>query len=150
MSRTIEQVKDILHGTHRWHAGLQWYDFLLAIEYHRDGTGEMMYGEGQALRSDIKFRYKISADLHLHFEFFDTIDPFWFPYRGKMFERTAENAYKTVGFHLLDGPFIIDAPYHQQYTYRYLLRFSADPFPEGEGSPDKSLLDYYGGRMSDS
>jgi len=144
MSRTIEQIRGILHGTRRWNAGLQWYDFLQAIEFRRDGTGEIMYGAGQALRSDIKFRYKISAARHLHFEFFDTIDPFWLPYRGKMFERTEENAFKTVAFHLLDGPFVIDEPYHQQHTYRYLLRFAADPFPEGEGSADKSLLDYYG------
>jgi putative transposase len=140
MSRTIEQIRDILHGSQRWNAGLQWYDFLLAIEFRQDGTGEMMYGEGQALRSDIKFRYEISADLQIQFEFFDTIDAFW----GKMFERTEENAFKTVAFHLLDGPFVINEPYHQQHSYRYLLRFSADPFPHDEGSSDKSLLDYYG------
>ena len=144
MSRMIKQVRDILHGTHRWKAGLQWYDFLLAIEFHQDGTGEMMYGESQALRSDIKFRYEISADLQIQFEFFDTINAFWLPYRGKMFERTEENALKTVTFKLLDGPFVIDEPYHQQHTYRYLLRFSSDPFPDGEGSLDQSLLDYYG------
>ena len=144
MSRTIEQVKDILCGSHRWNAGLQWYDFLLAVEFHEDGTGEMVYGGGQALRSDVKFRYEISADMRIHFEFFDTIDDFWFPYRGKMFERTAENAFKTVAFDVLDGPFIIDEPYNQQHAYRYLLRFSSDPFPEGEGEPGGSLLDYYG------
>ncbi len=144
MNRTIGQIKDILHGSPRWNAGLQWYDFLLAIAFRQDGTGEMMYGEGQALRSDITFRYEISADLQIHFEFFDTVDPFWMPYRGKMFERTEENAFKTVGFHLLDGPFVIDEPYHQQHTYRYLLRFSDDPFPDDEGSSDQALLDYYG------
>jgi hypothetical protein len=34
----------------------------------------------------------------------------------------------------------------EQHTYRYLLRFSANPFPEDEGLPDsdKSLLDFYG------
>ena len=144
MSRTIDRVRDILHGTHRWNAGLQWYDFLLAIEFHRDGTGEMMYGGGQALRSDINFRYKISADMQIHFEFFDTIDVFWLPYRGKMFERTEKNAFKTVAFHLFDGPFVIDGPYNQHHTYRYLLRLSSNPFPDGEGPPDESLLDYYG------
>ena len=143
MSRTIERVRDILHGTHRWKAGLHWYDFLLAIEFHRDGSGEMMYGSGQGLRSDIKFRYEISA-VRMRFEFFDTIDAFWRPYRGKMFERTKANAFKTVAFYLFDGPFVIDEPYHQQHTYGYLLRFSVNPFPDGEGSPDKSLLDYYG------
>lgn len=100
----------------------------------------MTYGEGQALRSDINFRYKISADMQIHFEFFDTFDDFW----GKMFERTEKNAFKTVAFHVLDGPFVIDEPYQQQHTYCYLLRFSTDPFPEGEGSPGESLLDYYG------
>ncbi len=144
MNRTIGQIRDILHGTPRWNAGLHWYDFLLAIEFHQDGTGEMMYGENQGLRSDIAFRYEIAADMQIHFEFFDTIDAFWLPYRGKMFERTEGDALKTVAFHLLDGPFVIDEPYHQQHTYRYLLRFSSDPFPEGEGPPDESLLDYYG------
>ena len=147
MGRTVKQIREILHGSRRWNAGLQWYDFLLAIEFHQNGTGEMMYGGGQALQSDIKFRYEISAAIQIHFEFFDTIDAFWLPYRGKMFERTKENAFKTVGFHLLNGPFVIDEPYHQQHTYRYLLRFSSNPFPDGEGSPgppDKSLLDYYG------
>ena len=144
MSRTIGQIRDILHGTPRWNAGLHWYDFLLAIEFRRDGTGEMMYGGGQALRSDINFRYEIAADMQIHFEFFDTIDAFWLPYRGKMFERTEENALKTVAFQLLDGPFVIDEPYHQQHTYRYLLRFASDPFPAGEGPADASLLDYYG------
>jgi len=112
----------------------------------------MMYGGGQALRSDINFRYEISADLHIHFEFFDTIDAFWMPYRGKMFERTEDNAFKTVAFQLLEGPFVIDEPYHHQHSYRYLLRFSSDPFPESEGPPegihgpyyDPSYLDYYG------
>ncbi len=61
-----------------------------------------------------------------------------------MFERTQGNASKTVAFHLLDGPFVIDEPYHQQHTYRYLLRFSSNPFPEGEGPPAQSLRDYYG------
>lgn len=70
MSRAIGQIRDILHGTHRWNAGLHWYDFLLAIEFRRDGMGEMMYGGGQALRSDINFRYEISADMQIHFEFF--------------------------------------------------------------------------------
>ena len=42
MGRTVEQVKDILHETHCWNAGLQWYDSLLSIEFRRDGTGEMM------------------------------------------------------------------------------------------------------------
>ena len=144
MSRTVEQVRDILQSSHRWNAGLQWYDFLLAIEFHQDGTGEMMYGESQALRSDVKFRYAVSADMQIHFEFFDTIDAFWMPYRGKMFKRTEGNALKTVAFHLLDGPFVIDKPSHQQHTYRYLLRFSSNPFPKGEGPPDESLLDYYG------
>jgi hypothetical protein len=146
MSRTIEQVRDILHVTRRWKAGLHWYDFLLALEFRRDGTGEMMYGSGQALRSDIKFRYTISAAMQIHFEFFDTIDAFWMPYRGKMFERTEENTLKTVAFQLLDGPFVIDGPYQQQHAFRYLLRFSSDPFPAGEGPepPDESLLDYYG------
>src|SRR5258708_30227900 len=74
MSRTIGQIRDILHGTSRWKAGLYWYDFLLAIEFHQDGTGEMMYGENQGLRSDINFRYDITADMQIHFEFFDTID----------------------------------------------------------------------------
>lgn len=144
MSRTIEQVRDILHGTYRWKAGLHWYDFLLAIEFRRNGTGKMMYGSGQVLRSDIKFRYTISAAMQIHFEFFDTIDAFWMLYRGKMFERTEENALKTVAFHLLEGPFVIDEPY-QQCAYRYLLHFSSDPFPAGEGPgpPDESLLDYY-------
>jgi len=145
MSRTIEQVRDILYGSHRWNAGLQWYDFLLAIEFHQNGTGEMMYGESQALRSDINFRYEISADMQFHFEFFDTIDPYWSRFWGgrKMFERTKENAFTTVAFELLDGPFVVDEPY-QQHTYHYLLRFSSNPFPEGEGPPDQSLLDYYG------
>jgi hypothetical protein len=144
MSRTIGQIRDILHGTPRWKAGLHWYDFLLAIEFHQDGTGEMKYGENQGLRSDINFRYDIAADMQIHFEFFETIDAFWLPYRGKMFERTEKNALKTVAFQLLDGPFVIDEPYHQQHTYRYLLRFASDPFPEGEGPADESLLDYYG------
>jgi hypothetical protein len=96
MSRTIGQIRDILHGTPRWKAGLHWYDFLLAIEFHQDGTGEMMYGENQGLRSDINFRYEIAADLQIHFEFFDTIDAFWLPSRGKMFERTEGNALKIV------------------------------------------------------
>jgi hypothetical protein len=142
MSRTIEQIRDILYSSHRWNAGLQWYDFLLAIEFHQDGTGQMMQGEGQALRSRINFRYEISATMQIHFEFFDTIDAYWMPYRGKMFERTEENAFKTVAFHLLDGPFVIEEPYHQQHTYRYLLRFASDPFPDGEGDPGG--LDYYG------
>jgi hypothetical protein len=144
MSRQIGQIRDILHGTPRWNAGLHWYDFLVAIEFHQDGTGETVYGENQGLRSDIKFRYEISADLQIQFEFFDTIDAFWMPSRGKMFERTEKNAFKTVAFHLLDGPFVIDEPYHQQHTYRYLLRFASDLFPESEGPPGESLLDYYG------
>jgi hypothetical protein len=139
MSRTIEQIRHILQSSQRWNAGLQWYDFLLAIEFHQDGTGEMMYGENQGLRSDLNFRYEISADMQIHFKFFGLP-----PYRGKMFERTEERAFKTVAFHLLDGPFVIDEPYNHQSTYRYLLRFSSDPFPEGEGPPGKSLLDYYG------
>ncbi len=104
----------------------------------------MIYGGGQALRSDINFRYEISADLQLHFEFFDTIDACWMPYHGKMFERTQANAFRSVAFHLLEGPFVIDEPYHQQHTYGYLLRFSSDSFPDGEGFQDKLLLDYYG------
>jgi hypothetical protein len=139
MSRTIGQIRDILHGTPRWNAGLHWYDFLLAIEFRRDGTGEMMYGQDQALRSDSNFRYEIAADRQLHFEFFGLP-----PYGGKLFESPKERALKTVAFHLLDGPFVIDKPYHHQSIYRYLLRFASDPFPEGAGYPDKSLLDYYG------
>lgn len=145
MTRTIEQIRDILHIAQRWKAGLQWYDFLLAIEFRQDGTGQMAQGESQAVRSLINFRYEISADMQMHFEFFDTTDPFWTPFWGgrKMFERTEENAFKTVAFHLLDGPFVIDEPYQQQETYRYLLRFTSDPFPDGEGDP-RGLVDYYG------
>ena len=54
MSRTIEQIRHILQGSQRWKAGLQWFDFLLAIEFHQDGTGEMMYGGG------ITKRYQLS------------------------------------------------------------------------------------------
>jgi hypothetical protein len=100
----------------------------------------MMYGESQAVRSNINFRYEISADMQIRFAFFDTIDDFW----GQMFERTEENALKTVAFQLLDGPFVIDEPYNQQHTYDYLLRFTSDPFPDDEGPLDASLLDYYG------
>jgi hypothetical protein len=144
MSRTIEQVRDILCGSPRWNAGLQWYDFLSAIEFHRDGTGEMMYGESQALRSDINFRYEISVDMQLHFEFFDTVHPYWSRFWGgrKMFERTEENAFNTVAFELLDGPFVLDEPYNEQQTYRYLLRFASDPFPDG--AEHMGLVDYYG------
>ncbi len=131
MSRTIRQIRDLLHGTPRWNAGLHWYDFLLAIEFRRDGTGEMMYGVSQAVRSDINFWYEISADMQIQFEFFGLP-----PYGGKLFETTEERALKTVAFQLLDGPFVIDKPYHHQSTYRYLLRFASDPFPEGFGPPD--------------
>ncbi|SRR5260221_8432058 len=70
MSRTSEQISHMLQSSQRWHAGLQWYDFLLAIAFHQDGTGEMMYGENQGLRSDLTFRYEIAADMQIHFEFF--------------------------------------------------------------------------------
>lgn len=50
MSRTIEQIREILQSTLRWEAGLQWYDFLSIIEFHQDGVGEIMYGGSQALR----------------------------------------------------------------------------------------------------
>jgi hypothetical protein len=139
MSRTIRQIRDLLHGTPRWNAGLHWYDFLLAIEFHLDGTGEMLYGQDQGLRSDIKFWYEIAVDMQIQFEFFGLP-----PYGGKLFGTTGERALKTVAFRLCDGPFVIDQPYDHQSTYRYLLRFACDPFPEGEGYPDKSLLDYYG------
>ncbi len=142
MSRTIEEIKEILQGTRRWNAGLQWYDFLLAVEFRRDGTGEMWYGGGQAVRSDVNFHYEISSDMQIHFEFFDTVDTFW----GKMFERTEENAFKTVSFQLLDGPFVVDEPYTGKHNYRYILRFSSDPFPDGEGEPNPTLFDYYGWR----
>jgi len=141
MSRTSEQISHMLQSSQRWHAGLQWYDFLLALAFHQDGTGEMMYGENQGLRSDLTFRYEISADRQIHFEFFGL--PL---YPGKMFARTEVRALKTVAFHLLDGPFVMDEPYHHQSTYRYLLCFASDPFPEGQGHPDKSLLNYYGVR----
>jgi hypothetical protein len=77
--------------------------------------------------------------MQIHFEFFGMPS-----YPGEKFERTEGRAFKTVAFQLLDGPFVIDEPYHHQNTYGYLLRFASDPFPEGEGHPDKSLLDYYG------
>lgn len=149
MSRTTEQVRDILHTALRWKAGLQWYDFLSAIEFHQDGTGEMVYGGGQAVRSDINFRYELSADMQLHFEFFDTVDPFWSNFWGgrKMFERTKENAFKTVAFELLDGPFVIDEPYQHQTTYRYLLRFASDPFPDG--AERAGLVDYSSYRVEE-
>ena len=59
---------------------------------------------------------------------------------------------RSVAFQLLDGPFVIDEPYDHQHSYRYLLRFSSDPFLESEGPPegihgpyyDPSYLDYYG------
>jgi hypothetical protein len=95
MSRTSEQIRHMLQSSQRWNAGLQWYDFLLAIAFHQDGTGEMMYGENQRLRSDLTFRYEIAADMQIHFEFFGLP-----PYRGKMFARTKERAFKAVAFHL--------------------------------------------------
>ncbi|GCF07300.1 hypothetical protein [Dictyobacter arantiisoli] len=150
MSRKIEQIKDILHGSHGWNSGLEEYDFILSIEFRQDGTGEMVYGECQAVKSIIHFRYDISADMQIHFEFFDTVDPYWTPFWGgkKMFERTEENALKMVAFHLLDGPFFIDKPFDsQQSIYSYLLRFASDPFPDSSGPwPLKETwLDYYGG-----
>ncbi|GHO87436.1 hypothetical protein [Dictyobacter formicarum] len=142
MDKTIEQVKNILHTAQRWNAGLQWDDFLLAIEFHQDGTGQMMYGECQGMRSLIDFRYEISVDMQLRFEFFDTTAD----YLGQPFERTEQNAFKTVAFQLLDGPFTIDEPFDQQHTYQHLLRFATDPFPDGYGIWDGEvdLLDYYG------
>lgn len=59
-------------------------------------------------------------------------------------QTTEERALKTVAFQLLDGPCVMDKPYHHQSTSRYLLRFASDPFPEGFGPPDTSWLDYYG------
>ena len=102
MSRTIEQVRDILYGSHRCNAGLQWYDFLLARGFYQDGTGEMMYGESQALRSDMHFRYEISADMHIHFDFFIlSMPPGRLSEGRKMFEKTEENGFKTVSILLL-------------------------------------------------
>lgn len=144
MKSTSDDISGILQGTPRWNAGLEWYDFLLAIAFSPDGTGEMLYGGGQAMRSDIQFRYTITAQQEIHFEFLDTIDPFWMPERGKMFEPTAQNAEKTIAFQVYEGPFVIEAPYHHRPRFRYLLRWRADPFPAGEGPQDDALLDYYG------
>ena len=70
------------------------------------------------------------------------IDAFWLPYRGKMVERTKENAFKTVGSLLLDGPFIIDEPYHQQAGERLSWEETL-AFAFGPRRPNRSLKKYF-------
>lgn len=51
-----------------WNAGLVYHDLLQSLTFRADGTGEFVYGYGQAIREIITFRYHLVDEQHLQFE----------------------------------------------------------------------------------
>ncbi|MHC4156870.1 MAG: hypothetical protein ACYSW0_23910 [Planctomycetota bacterium] len=126
-----------------WAAGLHYYDFWQTIDFNPDGSGTMSYGDSQSLRTEADFKFKLLGPQQIRFEFFDTVNEIWG--KIKTFERTEDNAFRTVGFRLSKGPFAVQIPYIGERHYEYSLEFDSVPFPIGYNSAE-DLLTYYGWR----
>ena len=131
---------EVLTGSD-WNAGLEYYDFLCRIEFRGDYTGTMKAGGAQILRLVADFRFEIVGEDRIRFEFLDTKKGGFFT--NASFERTYVNAFRSVEFELLKGPFAIDEPYLGVRNYRYKLRFNLSPFPIGTDAK-RDFVEFYG------
>lgn len=139
MRFTQKQIADILNHSH-WHAGLQYYDFLLALTFQSDGSGKREYGEAQRLCSTALFRYQLVDTTHLHFTFTSLVYNEGYESDEEVIDET--EASRIVAFELEEGEFSVEEPYTSR-VYRYRLRFAVDPFPDTPPDETDPFLTYY-------
>jgi hypothetical protein len=95
-----------------WQAEAPFYDYLNYVALER-GSGEMVYGDHQVVRTELRFRYE-SADGVITFAYDDGYVP------------------RRVGYRVDDGDFEIIEPGpggDRKMRFRCRLRFDSDPFP---------------------
>jgi hypothetical protein len=95
-----------------WRAPAPFYDYLNVVSFDGRGRGELLYGDHQAIRAEVRFRYRAS-DRAISFD-----------YEG--------HAPRTIGYAISAGDFKVWEPGPGGGTetrYRCRLRFAADPFP---------------------
>jgi hypothetical protein len=110
-----------------WHAPPPHYDYFQAIDFEEDGTGLMDMGEGQRVRSEVRFRYQVQdSAIALEYVAGSKAPP------------------RTIRFWLEEGDFVVVEPRYDGERERHFqcrLRFEEDPFPPDVYSDEH--LDYY-------
>src|SRR3990167_9729430 len=117
-----------------WVAGPQIYDFLHRLEFFPDGTGLMKSGGGQRLSLAVGFKYRLTPDGRMHFEYGDTRNQEW-----GIDYKVGKNPFNEAPYKIEEGPFDIDGVYTRM-TYEHVLRLNKSPFP-------KNSSGYYGGNL---
>lgn len=113
-------------ATH-WHAPRPHYDYVQSIELRANGTGALVMGEGQLVRTDVTVRYR-AADNVLHLDY----------------TRGSHAPARAVRYKLDTGDFVVDEPDYdgsRRHHYRCRVRFAENPFPPDVMSDDHLI--YY-------
>lgn len=148
----VETVRLLCGSPTGWVAGPQIYDFLHRLEFFPDGTGLMKSGGGQRLHLAVGFKYQLTTDGKIQFEYGDTTNQGW----GINYKASRTNPFKEAGYRIEQGPFSINGVYTRM-TYGHVLKLGESPFPRnaashyggslffrGDPNGDVKLNDFYG------
>lgn len=111
-----------------WDAPKPHYDYLQYVSLKSDGTGEMVMGEGQLVRSEVSVRYRVKSD-RITFSYV----------------RGSRARSRTIRVRIDEGDFVVVEPDYDRERERHFrcrLHFAENPFPPDVMSDDH--LDYYG------
>ncbi len=130
-----ETVRLLCGSPTGWVAGPQIYDFLHRLAFFPDGTGLMESGGGQRLNLAVGFKYQLTPDGKIQFEYGDTTSRVW----GTNYKASRVNPFKDVPYIVEKGPFNINGVYTRM-TYEHVIKLGKSPFP-------KNAASHYGGNL---
>jgi hypothetical protein len=139
--RGIEEVWHILTGR-TWSVREPFYDFIQSIRFDAAGGGELRYGYAQAMRILVRFSFRLVTPGRMRCAFLKTENV----YPGLKYRPTDASRQHELPFDLTRGEYLIEEYLGMGVvlrTYRYRLRFGAEPFP-ADCHPDDQDLEYYG------
>jgi hypothetical protein len=96
-----------------WNAQAPFYDYLNSVSFTTAGRGELVYGDHQVVRTELKFRYQDDGHT-IAFAYADGFAP------------------QRIGYAIERGDFVVVEPGPGGETrtrYACRLRFERDPFP---------------------
>jgi uncharacterized protein (TIGR03067 family) len=132
------EVFDQLCGV-TWLNCFDYYDLTHSVSFHRDGTGRMEWGDGQATKAEFTFEFKLHRPTCVAMKCRDVFDP-----QSRMISH--EVWFTLVeGLHEVIDNGVMSCPVTR--LFRFLLCFDNDPFPKGCGRPGASLL-YHAGEIT--
>jgi hypothetical protein len=136
---------EILTGSRSWSCTPSNYSSMIYLQFAADNSGLAVYGYGQTICANVKFRFGLEDDKWLRLEYLSS--PQFQRFSG--FEPTPQDAFKRIGYSLTAAEEVLrESVTGTSFKFTWRLDLDLSPFPASIQLPHAFPNTFYGYRES--